>query len=1429
MQPLSRSGSQQDVSNYGPLEFIQRAFDAPVVACANPSQNTGENNGGVVPQPCLQLTNSNSLPYLPSTVPYSQADINVEPCLQRISQFVLVSGATVAKEMSSQGSLPQDTQPISQSIYEDIINKAKSVHGDREGFQDSVTGGVTQKTLTEGDDGHIDLVSSFQHQVEDLAHGFEAEPESDPTDLSPAQTQHRLPQFPESQRFKTPGTTTKKTNCLGRPNESKCLPRNPLARSGGQTPGKLMGLSQAFAATQAASSPLPDGLPSEPLSDRPSPKMDLQTRPATSSLSSPLRPLSGLRRTYTEPYTKYTSIKESQAERERLAEASRLAAQEIGNELSDDDDFGAEPSIVERRRIQREIDEEARLQFEAVSSPARPRSRGKLGGSSSPPRGPKFSSPRTDRRKTGHGYNRIPKKDNDNEIIDILLRGGMSEEETDMEDEPDIAVRRSSQTSMPAEEDKENVNSERIEIPATTIRLQQAINGFGQVEASPSIRRVANSMLRTQQVRDAVPEMISSPISAVANSQPSQPTHTNLQHQIRSLSSSDDGRYFVPQSQYVTIDSLASSHKVMQPSSASRIQAHTSDKKDLDMRSRGNTVVEDGCATTIKISNNIRDKVGPIIINKTGIIPLVPQGHDRVLDKVDILETMSFSVNPRRNSSHVAQAHESTIPESSPPARNVQAQQANARANANAAAETVLSHSKSSTHYETALSHPLTSSNGLSCPHPLPLFSILASPSGRKRRRMDEIAADTSPDDPISVLDMDAVIGTVKDKEFQDLIGGSNPIFADRNPKRRRVMRRSVPVNKRITAQENTTRDSPGKTRGALKEHENDAEFGWISQTIEQDKGTNTSSDGHVSGAPSLAVCTVSTDHIRLVAVASGAQRARNESRPGRRSEDIWDVQGSPPTTGVVQSRAQNAGHRKSASGQVTVGIEPGPHLLKLKDRRAVVTQPDAAINNPPNDKSPAPDAPSTSLKIPSSNLSAPPVGEVICPNQVFAFFNGKTSRAYYPATCLGVVSSDCLSYDIKWTGIPPQVVGAQGVRSLDLRVGDAVKVDLEGFPKVPHIIRGFRNKIDSSADIDIPLSDVRGYQTLLVAIKQRKTLPGNLAHSDSVLNEVPISAIYLDNNMWRQMKDREFTYTASRRSAAVLTHSGAVTPSKRPSTPSTPSSRTRRMTLPPAAIEPAPQTTSGMFSNMAFAISYEDCDHKDALTSLIKSNDGIVVQAGFHELFTASDDDSDLQLKPQFANLGFTALLSHSHSRMQKYMQALALNLPCLSGRWAEKCVERGDVLDWSPYLLPAGGSRALDGAVRSRILPASDAKDVRLQSMLAKRSVMLRTDGKGMLMVMGRGKTEERMRVYYFLIRASGASKIQKVIDLKGLAITLKEDAQSGGGATYDYVFVESAEVAAARATIAKMSKKIKDHTKVMETESLCQSLILGSLFEE
>jgi hypothetical protein len=286
----------------------------------------------------------------------------------------------------------------------------------------------------------------------------------------------------------------------------------------------------------------------------------------------------------------------------------------------------------------------------------------------------------------------------------------------------------------------------------------------------------------------------------------------------------------------------------------------------------------------------------------------------------------------------------------------------------------------------------------------------------------------------------------------------------------------------------------------------------------------------------------------------------------------------------------------------------------------------------------------------------------------------------------------------------------------------------------------------------------------------------------------------------------------------------------------------------------------------MVFAVSYGDkSDSKYRVTKMILENDGRILEHGFNELFElplnaplATPTKSpapiptstivNLRLKSGVEDAGFACLIADKHSRRPKYMQALALNLPCLSDRWIEDCVAKGQILDWEIYLLPAGESSYLNGAAKSRILTPYPATKARLYETVAARPNLL--NGQSVLLITGRhGKAdEERRRAYIFLTYALGATKIERVPDVQSARAILKQSRSGEESSTWDWIYIDDDDKAAktlAAGSSGAVSKKrrnsrltesmngddlgLSSSVRIVGNEFVCQSLILGRLVDQ
>lgn len=73
-------------------------------------------------------------------------------------------------------------------------------------------------------------------------------------------------------------------------------------------------------------------------------------------------------------------------------------------------------------------------------------------------------------------------------------------------------------------------------------------------------------------------------------------------------------------------------------------------------------------------------------------------------------------------------------------------------------------------------------------------------------------------------------------------------------------------------------------------------------------------------------------------------------------------------------------------------------------------------------------------------------------PNRVFAHFNGNLA-AYYPATCIGVLGGEEPRYRVRFDDGTVDTINSYGIKRLELRAGDIVKVDVSGARKQNYVV----------------------------------------------------------------------------------------------------------------------------------------------------------------------------------------------------------------------------------------------------------------------------------------------------------------------------------------------------------------------------------------
>ncbi|KAJ5948937.1 hypothetical protein N7454_002244 [Penicillium verhagenii] len=1315
------------------------------------------------------------------------------------NKSISASRSIVPAAMDPTDATPSDTQVVSQSIYDSIIQRnGESMYG---GASQYGGDGGTLRTLHEGDSGHIDLLAEFDtaHHEPNLSPIQDEESNYDPDESSPMHYQPEF--FPESQRFMatTPGTSMKKPQTPGTLTETPTQSRNPLAGDI-ESSGGLMGLSQLFRATQAQSSPLAHGHQPELVSDRPSPNIPIQRPRIANNVSSPLVHFT---RESSEPNLHYISMKESQSRRDKsLGERLTRSADDMQSDDPLDEEFNKESSFVQIARRQRLYDEETAAQFAALNAPQR-----------------------SENRDTPPEYL-------DENVNEIAEAG--SEEETEQEDEIAAQVPQSQELSHLSEEDKENNPSFVNETDSAHDRLSQALG----MESGPS------SLVNTApeaDVRYSQPELVDVHDRYPYSSRSSQVMVKDSQQSPQP--SPRPNRYEVPADQQ-------SFTLQLEPAPNTSDDVNVSPIRPRLQSSPPPSQLEDGLNSNFSSNEQGPDVEMDDHAPSNGVGPL-QSGNTRALPKSGLFSNSSQGVAGNKSSSMPSRVTETpvhlrpdpedlsrltSIPETSP--SHIQPNEWEAGSNADGLNNEdddlppmlpTGVHRFGQTHHSQsrALSSPIKTliSQAQS--------QILSSPSGRQRRALTEIASDCSPQADFKIGDIGLDFFTAEDDDFNSLVIDGSPT----RPRKRRRGNFGQTFNTSDTAVPGTPRVQTYKTTAPI--HESPAQ------------PLSSSAVNDIPAPP------------------------RRQSRPAVRDDTVWEIGDSPqqPTvrrrsrhTGAHAPRDMGKRHVQNHHTEVQAPTLPVPTGTTVSVTSSELTElTDVDINSedqPLSDNNIANSPPTTPQPARISSDST-----LIAPNQVIAVWKGQ-KRAYYPATCFGTpLGVSQTNYTVKFEDSLPIEVLKGLVKRFELRIGDAVKVDMRGIPKVTHLVRGFDDKLtkeelSQAAESGFcPQTDIYGYSSVILGPKQRKSLPhGGLNNSENVI-KVPMGRIYLDMSLWNQLKGRDFTYQPELAPQATVQAAVTAAASHSPEKSSLPASPSIRFSR-------SFQSGSGIFSNMVFAVSYTDDDgSKKRVSKLIMDNGGSVLHDGFTELFDTSSilpfetptksDKSEsssagLCLTPLAEDVGFTCLIADTYSRREKYMQALALGLPCLSGRWVEDCVAKGRVLDWDVYLLPAGDSTYLNGATKSRMMIPTSPCESRLSDTIAARPKLL--GGKSVLIITGRGKAQKKRQAYIFLTFALGASRVERVPDLETARALMESQSEASLPCSWDLVYVDDADQSSARSMLTprpktqKFSlvhgKKRKKSTmltlrdpvdssspaaRVVGNEFVCQSLILGRLFEE
>jgi hypothetical protein len=688
-------------------------------------------------------------------------------------------------------------------------------------------------------------------------------------------------------------------------------------------------------------------------------------------------------------------------------------------------------------------------------------------------------------------------------------------------------------------------------------------------------------------------------------------------------------------------------------------------------------------------------------------------------------------------------------------------------------------------------------------------------------KRVTDIAAAPSPRRSGESFDLDSVVDNIFTDGDRDFMKRISDLSSARPTKRARTYSRKQSILREPSLNANVVK-APKTVKVAIAKEAD------CSEVPTSSRDSTLATEGQPpTGITEQASSTPDTP-------ASVRRREAEGAKAALAARKLVASRKVAPLTISKKDRKSSATLRKSTRNRVAGPVKGNSEQPEPNPQQAV-TNVDCLVTSPLT---------SSNVHDPRPSDSDATADESSLSSKVLTLFkDGKL--CYYPATYLETIVSEGEKFRVKFYDGTVAIVDPTQARRFELRINDCVKIDMNGMRKGTYLIQGFADGAGSVTPKPV-FSDALGHKVVKVV---PKTTEDVTASQEPII--VPVQFIYLTGGMLPNFADRRFTPLAK-------APDRFSTPALQVSEPATPGSRSRRQTYGTSVHGTDLPTNlgSGLFSNMLFAVTFfndnDQSKHKDTVVKQIGSNGGRVLDHGFDKIFepdvshaaspkklpshsTTAIDASKKPLRLQLGTqcLGFTAVIADRHCRKEKYLQALALGIPCLHHRWITDCVTQATVLPFERYLLPAGESEFLSGAVHSRILapydPSSD--QATLQGVLDRRPLPLR-DATVLLAM----SSADRRKAYRFLAYAAGASSVRCVHNVTEAKKALD------GIFTCDWVLCDGDKVKvkdtllATKQEMKKKRKRKRDSDmlpsaplkdiKVADTEFLVQSLILGAL---
>lgn len=1245
------------------------------------------------------------------------------------------------------------------------------------------------------------------------------------------------------------------------------LPLNPFAgHSVGL--GALMDASQAFRATQATSSPLGNELPSDATSERPSPHIYEIQRPATiGPSSSPRLGRSFITRAVTEPQAKYVSIKESQEKREKLAQ--RSLELNVTVVVSSDEDFESDDSQLRRRRNQRKIDLKTKGQLGGITAPPRPVSSGRGRGRVRGGFGSNDHMSRTsiEASKAVISPDELApdetttEDETEHEEESEIVFGGLERLRDDNKENVDVpmTISRLKQMETPATQFPSSPSRPLVNVISSAEQSQFLSR---RRESSGSLKRLATipDGTQTTAIADSQPSLESDQIwprkvkDFPRSSPPLEADHSiSPEPPPRTASPAESGGI----NSATTSEGAFENQSLPTPCVSSSPARTSKTRHESPTNQRGTSAVT--TATAPQSSHSVENRLTHLphssapVPNRTEVMSSTDQeiftsskeshrGATNAIVQPSQSEEGIFlsGGKPKRATAQSSPLKLQDMPQKFPETKNPNAQSVSAKFSAatphslmnadffsNKTLDSLPAQaSTGSTRFETA-----QTSLPHSPPKPGSLRQLVSSDqnpatASPPHKSLAQILADPSPPDVIDQPSVDINLLTGEDMEILNALHGSSPV--EYGCKRRRgndgqVLgfqreqdRSSSPVTYRTSDREGAlTVSQPKKNKASTATERQVCGRGGVSEPAGRDsrKASRLKAQfPHVERAVEIV-----QPKSGKIALPSGAQNLRGinfnqDTLTGDELAMDYSASVNELGNGVGRSNRLHGKSPKQLSEAQNSTSDPGVRSKKVKSLPKPKQKPKSEPKNVPSEKKIEGTALTRSTT--SSRLVKTPTPldttnlqhNFAAPDRVFAHFNGRPFPAYYPATCIAGLAGELPRYMIRFDDGQDIEIGGSGIKRLELRKGDCVKIN--GPKGRDYLVHGFADqqlpvvedlgtitKIAASKAKILPMyTDVFGHETVMLVDKKYLSVSEKDAKPFSFL----IRDICVSQRMWSSFQDRPYVPT-------FPPSFSLETPTDIPSAPCTPSRSCRTKNSFPAnprSFNTSTTKQKGIFANTVFATSHIDSDEaRKQVETQIVSNGGHLLVDGFDELFNIPPLElASASKKPPLnsffrptqtaQSLGFTCLIAASHNRKPKYIQALSLGIPCLATRWVYDCIYKQRLLPWQPYLLASGDSHFLAGAAHSRILPAYDPNFATLVKIVANRPRLL--EGESVLMIL-RPKEEEEMKFFTLIMYALGARIVAKASSLDDASRALAKHPPKDGTSSWDRIWISEHEAKA------------------------------------